>query len=221
MEDQPIKNPDCLYIIGDSFVVGWGQDDDKNKEVNHYNRFSSLLSKNLKLNEINKGVAGCSNEYIFRQTIIDIGNLLRNNIKPLVICVYTDVSRKELYCNKSSNLNSVRNFIKDYHVNHYDNLYSYQHSISLIAGLQSFLKINNVNYVEISSLGSRDDIKEYDENNLIDNTNYFFNIEEVIGYNRFHLDETKPLYNGHPTALGHRLIAEKLEEILINRSYIK
>ena len=117
---------DLLYCIGDSYVQGVRLGDDVGDIITEKSRFTGLVAANYSLPEVNKGSAGCSNEYIFRNIFLDMQEYREKNINPLVIVTYTDYVRKEMFSIGRGKPETItefhfdREFAKHYLLNHYD-----------------------------------------------------------------------------------------------------
>ena len=201
-----MKKYDLFYCIGDSFVFAVDQADDPAKTINNQNRFTGLIASHYNLQEVNKGLPGASNEYIFRTIYSDMEVYSRNNIKPLVLLLYTDCSRKEIWSTKDRNPVTLGNhcvsssFIKEWYAEHFDVGYNKIMTNIIITAIGYMLAANNIDFVDGYSITLREVIEE-------NNTHLPMCVGDFCGFDRFSLMEDGD-HCGHPTVQGHKRIAK-------------
>jgi len=207
----PALNIDTVYVVGDSFVQGWGQADDLKHEVTEQNRFTRILSERLGVREINRGQAGASNEYIFRETMRGLRILGRDRARTLFVVAWTEYSRREIWFSKSkpSGLTQISTVIPNYHVDYYDDNHAKTHSWAMIQALHLALTEQRVPWLEFWTVGS---IKHYQGTHSLDMDRNILDMESLLGRDRYCLQPNQ--YTGHPTPQGHRRIAERIIESL-------
>jgi len=89
-----------LYANGDSFVFGMEilGNDDRNFE-NKNKSFAAHLANSLGRTLINNSYNSCTNDFIFRKTIIDLENFIKEGTKPddiFVVIGWTALHREEI-----------------------------------------------------------------------------------------------------------------------------
>lgn len=202
---------DLLYCIGDSYVQGVRLGDDVGDIITEKSRFTGLVAANYSLPEVNKGSAGCSNEYIFRNIFLDMQEYREKNINPLVIVTYTDYVRKEMFSIGRGKPETItefhfdREFAKHYLLNHYDAGFLKTTSIVQISMIKMMLNTWNIDFVDTWSMSY---ISDYDFDIP---TKLETDIGTFCGYDdRFNMPGTgdKDSHNGHPTTNGHRRVAQ-------------
>jgi hypothetical protein len=209
-----MKKYDLLYCMGDSFVVGQGQDDDINREVTVENRFSNLIATHYGLECVNNAVAGCSNEHIAKTVYSDILKFKDEGINPLVVVTYTEPSRTEIYSNKLKSTTTISEstvvYFKDYMIDNYNAPYALNRSIYNALSVKTLLNYCNFDFVDAWTF-------EYHENYVSRRIKvpYMSNVQEIdtpistiAGDDRFKVGEAYL----HPTPAGHRKIANTIIE---------
>lgn len=95
-----LKKYKNLYANGDSFVFGMEILGDDNRNFENKNKsFAAHLAKSLDRNLVNNSYNSCTNEFIFRKTIIDLENLIKAGTNPndtFVVIGWTALHREEI-----------------------------------------------------------------------------------------------------------------------------
>lgn len=195
-----------LYCMGDSFSVGAAQADDINSEVTIDNRFSNLVANHYGLHCINNASGGASNKYIARILYNDVAEFIKKGINPLVLVSYTEHSRNEIYSNiiegaVTISTNSV-SFYKDYIVDHYNDQYSLDCTNYYIDSIKALLSYKNIDFVDAFVFHHEGYNPHISRHTELDKT-----FCDMAMTDRFILD---PINGdlGHPTAAGHKKIAD-------------
>ena len=200
---------DFLYSIGDSFCFGIDQYDDVYREVKKEHIYSQLIADHFNLDLVNLGSPGCGNESIFNTIYQTLPKYINDKLNPLVIVAYTCHSRVELFDNQSGCVKTIFDdkeslVYKEYILNHHNEDYNIQCSISYINAIRTLFKLHNVNYVEAVSVGN---IGFYIDLDIPTPMSY---MSEPDHY--FYLDDKKTI-RGHPKIEGHAVIANKIIEM--------
>jgi len=233
-----------LYSNGDSVV--WGAElDDKTTE-----RFSSILSKDMGAIDCNNASSGVSNDYIFRNTLRDIiqwiatkkiwdeinGWVESDKIK--VVIGWTSPTRFEWWDGKQYQqerlwkgydkwgLPDIDRTTEDAFVlNQTDIIPSYTKTINQVISLESFLKLNNIDYYFFNTFYHYEDVLE--PNTKIDKwgrdiqqlicTNYKLEMDNMYDYLKKNNGTFHP--RKHPTKESHEMWASYINK-KINDSHI-
>lgn len=189
---------DYLYVVGDSFAF--------NGDVPKTDLFASIVAKHYNLELHNFGIGGAGNEYIFKKVYSDIQRIVEVDQKnPLVMIVWTDFTRKEVYNRKYGHSINItehnyfdKDFIRAYMVDHFDENTLRKDSIVYIKAVQTLLKYYRLSRIEMFSLGYID--TGIDTSRLIGDIGTIF------------LEDRLPIGNidkiGHLTTLGNRKTAD-------------
>lgn len=207
---MPLVNDyDFIYFAGDSFTWAIHQGDDINREVDENNRFSGLVSKYFELPEVNAGLPGCSNQYIFQKVYNDVHEFVASGKKFISVLSYTDSSRLDLYSHNFGCQTPIAeesfSFFKDYLIESYNQDYCDELSISYVLALHTLFDKFNLDYVD-SWVFRTLDVPFSDGSRTL--TSSLADIMKKDG--RFNP-------NGHANILGNKRIAEtyiaKIEEL--------
>ena len=196
---------DLFYCIGDSFVHAVDQSDDLQRTVTHNNRFTGLISSHYGLREVNKGLSGASNEYIFRTIYNDMLEYKRNGINPFVLVLYTDHNRKEIWSSKNNipytlgEYIASKAFIKEWYSEHFNDTYNKHMSDAIESAIKFMLTSYGIDYLDGHSLTPDKNIKY--------NTHLDMPVGDFCAPDRFPLTD-KNDFDGHPTVQGHKRIAK-------------
>lgn len=192
-------NYDFIYFIGDSYTFAILQKDDVLNEVTEKNRFSGLIGSHYNIPVINEGMAGCSNQTIFRKIYEDVYRFVNDGKKFLVVISYTDITRMELYNNKQRKNVTISDhfsFFKDYLIESHNLENCKFITTSYILAIHTLLERFNIDYVEAYT-NEIIKVPYMNKNKCLDKT--FMEITGLDG--RFSL-------NGHANVLGNDRIAK-------------
>ena len=143
---------DYIYFIGDSFTFAMNQRDDVHQVITESNRFSGLVSSHFNIPEINAGMPGCGNQYIFRKVYEDIHKLINEGKKLLVVLSYTWIDRIEFFHRKQNRPLPISaenfSFYKSYVIESMDYHYNKQISCELIWTMHTLFEKYNIDYIE-------------------------------------------------------------------------
>ena len=170
-----------------------------------------MVANNYDLKEVNFGMGGAGNHQIARQLFQDMFNYKRRKVNPLVVVVYSDPNRLELYSNKrakSINLSTDFSFYKDFLVESFNIKHNQNCTHFYIDCIRSILNVLNFDYIEANSITP-----------VILSRSHFSNqtymlkyLSEIAGdQGSFKIiNESNKILNGHPNILGHQLIAQEI-----------
>lgn len=189
---------DFLYCIGDSYTYAHEQTDDIHCEVTLENRWSRLVADHYGLPEVNNGVAGQNNQWIARALQNDMIQYQKENKNPLVIVLWSDPSRLEVWDqsqNTTDTFNHTHKAYKDFIIDHFDFEYN-----SLIAEYHSramrfMLDYMNIDFIEAES--TKCEWRTLDKDTLL----FSDEIRKVGMFNNG---------TGHLNAKGNKLFAEQI-----------
>lgn len=205
-----IKKFDYLYVVGDSFAY--------NIDVAKDQLFTERVAKHYDLKLHNHGVGGAGNEYIFKKLYRDIKRIVEVDKKnPLVMVVWTDFARKELYNkHKKHPINIAehelfdKDFVKTYFTDHYNEKYLIDDTLCYINAAQTLLKYYNLSKIEMFSLSYVDK-----NGDLSIDTTYM--LEESLGelflQDRFSWSNDN-IKNGHLNEVGNQKAADLIISLL-------
>jgi len=198
---------DILYCIGDSFTYAHEQADDIHGEVTIENRWSRLVADHYGLTEVNKGVAGQNNQWIARTLQNDMVRYKKVNINPLVIVLWSDPNRLEVWDrsqNTPTTFNQDHKAYKNFIIDHFDWEYN-----SLIADYHSramrfMLNYMNIDFIEAESTKS--------ELRTLDDKDVLLFSDEIRKVGMFDNG------NGHLNVKGNKLFAEQIIQKYDNKT---
>ena len=204
MDNKSNSKYDIIYFVGDSVTFAIDQSDDLYRTVNSQNRFSTLIGKYYDLPIVNNALPGCSNEYILRAMYTDIRQFRRNGINPLVFCSYTDVNRKEFFCEGEYKMVSTINhgssafdseFTKEYFTKHFNWDFLRQASCIYVDACKTLVKHLDIDFIDVFS----NEILDYD----------FITSHECLGSIHEFVGPTN-MFNGcgHLTVNGNKVVAD-------------
>jgi len=250
MIDRQTINVDCLYVNGDSWVRGSELIDPTSDITNHFDpihdsyraahQWGKLLADSLGLEFIDGSMAGGSNDYILRTTIRDVSQLRREGRRPLVLISWTQLQRFELPIGPDGSLyqalvgpassDNPRAAIEIW------SRFSSDRSdlirwLGQIISLDSFLKVNGINYFGTTVFASPYRILEsfiktkdfepylYQLATNVNLTRHMlnFSLESIL----LQYDNVEYGPGGHPLAEGHELLAKYIKAQLDLRFNIK
>jgi hypothetical protein len=195
---------DLIYFVGDSVTFAIDQGDDLYRTVNEQNRFSTLIGNYYNLPVINNALPGCSNEYILRTVYTDIREFRRNGINPLVFCSYTDINRKEFFCEGVKKQVSIiddgnrvfdSEFVKEYFTKHFNWAFAHHVSCIQVDACKTLFKYLKIDFIDVFS----NVILDYD----------FVTSRECLGSINKFVGPTN-MFNGcgHLTVNGNKVVAD-------------
>jgi hypothetical protein len=199
---------DLIYFVGDSYTFEMHQGDDLYRTVTEKNRFSTLIGNYYNLPVINNALPGCSNEYILRTVYTDIRKFRRNGINPLVFCSYTDINRKEFFCEEADPQISKQvatinahcpvfdsEFVKEYFIKHFNWEFLNHVSCIQVDACKTLFKYLNIDFIDVF----QNEILDYD----------FITDKECLGSINKFVGPTN-MFNGwgHLTVNGNKLVAD-------------
>jgi hypothetical protein len=201
-----VRPYDFLYCIGDSYTYAHEQADDLLSEVTLANRWSRLVADHYGLPEVNKGVAGQNNQWIARTLQNDMIQYQKENKNPLVIVLWSDPSRLEVWDrsqNTTDTFNQDHKAYKDFIIDHFDFEYN-----SLIAEYHSramrfMLDYMNIDFIEAETPWC--EWRTVDKDTLL-----FSNETKKVG-----------MFNngkGHLNVKGNKLFAEQIIQKYDNKT---
>lgn len=203
-----------LYTLGDSFTYGEELEDPATQA------WPALLANRLGYTIKNRGRPGCGNSYIVKTAIKEVPQLQPN----LVIVAWTSCGRIEfadadgvydVWPNRNKRVNHMyphRNELVKYVTVYNNERHQYNSWLRSIVLLQDFFKLRNINYRFVSAFDNQRLAYKYIEPakvyaDLID-------VDKFIGWPYEGMVEwvegTPKCPLGHPSAIGHEIIAEKI-----------
>ena len=192
---------DFVYFAGDSFTFAMHQGDDIDGVINEKNRFSGIISDYLGLPEINVGLPGCSNMYIFRKVYEDIYKFITEGKKFLAVISYTNPDRMDMFdknYNYAQPIHEGLDFYKSYILNHFDSDYCNEVTRDYILAIHTLFDRFNIDYVEGWAFETSLEIPFCNKKRVLDRT--FSDIIKQDG--RFNS-------NGHANIIGNSRIADQ------------
>jgi hypothetical protein len=201
-----VRPVDFLYCIGDSYTYAHKQADDIHGEVTLANRWSRLVADHFGLTEVNNGVPGQNNQWIARTLQNDMIQYKKENKNPLVIVLWSDSSRLEVWDrsqNTTDTFNQDHKAYKDFMIDHFDFEYN-----SLIAEYHSRAMRFMLDYMNIDFIEAETPWCEWQT--LDKDTLLFSNeIKKVGMFNNG---------NGHLNVKGNKLFAEQIIQKYDNKT---
>ena len=208
-----------LFFSGCS--ITWG--DELEDRLNE--RFSTLVSNHYKSQHTNLSERGISNDCIVRNSI----NYLQNNKADIVVIQYTVTSRLEYYVENGDPLSWTPQRVKsmkqrDYYTRIYNDVLGAENLWKNIFLFDSFCKSIGQKYVSIISDHYEPSLRR-PENFYHGKLGYWRNLCKGYKPVWMHMDLLKhtrdnPNYyangldGGHPSAEGHKIIANKIIELI-------
>jgi len=190
-----------IICSGDSFSSGYGLHDSQLS-------WPHVLGKKLNIPIINLAHEGKGNEHII-SSIINCKNLLDS----LIICGLTHYSRVEFINAKSGktfstipNRRGQSEFENIFWQHHYDDLYYYNKFLTQIELFTAWLNVNNLDYLLFDALP----MNHYKQEDI---PNYLWQMER----NMCDIIYPHQLSDGHPSELGHEIMAQTLYKIVLDK----
>ena len=212
---------DLIYFVGDSFVYAIDMAEDDKKEITIENRFSALVAKHYGLKEVNCGMSGAGNLQITKQLYKDMFQYKTDKKNPLVVVVYSDPNRIEVFSNKHEKLvtlNPEFSFFKNFLVESFNEKFNKESTYFYIDSVRSILNFLNFDYIEANSITPVMLNKSY----FSHNTFVIKHMTEIAGKKgsfQAYTPDNLP-YLGHLNILGHELVSQKIID-KINELYGK
>lgn len=225
-----------FLVSGCSWTYGNGLPDCLNLQKPSNLSWINLLSNRYNAELTNLSLSGSSNGRIFRTILTE----LSKNEYDIVFCQWSNISRVDLqyngedlpitWNNNWSWPNSPHDALKHFFVNYVNNDQALQQWLCQIISLQSFFQTTNQRYIMVSMNNNTWELNHTIDKyrklaNLVDTT-YFLGFDPNRGPGRenevcmaswanLNLDST-----GHPTELGHKIIADKINESIRNFGWV-
>jgi len=215
-----------LLTVGDSFTYG--------EELTDRNQaWPQLLANQLNYSLVNLGQPSASNDKILRKTI---DYLVRVPDVDLVVVGWSNIGRSEyadefgyydVWPGYQGNLFKVdgsawRNELVDYVSRYHSSEAIHLKFIQQVLLLQAYLKSRNINYVMLNIVQN-----EYYKKKHFDGLVQYYaqvDTERFLGFNKEGMMEwtygCPQGPGGHPLELGHRRIAEKINEHIRNLGWL-